>query len=251
MRFFFFFSFFVAGSLMGYAQQSIRVSGYIKDASSGELLIGASIQVMGTAVQVSSNTYGYFAINVPDGAKRLAIGYVGYGDLIVDLDSVTNHRLNIELSPLENVLEEVVVSSSKENKNVSSPQMGTIGFTMEEVKNIPVVFGERDILKTIQLLPGVGKGGEGSSNFYVRGGGGDQNLVLLDEATVYNASHLMGFFSTFNSDAIKDLELYKGGIPAQYGGRISSVIDIHMIDGNNKQFSAEGGLGLIASRLKL
>ena len=236
---------------MGYAQQSIRVSGYIKDASSGELLIGASIQVMGTAVQVSSNTYGYFAINVPDGAKRLAIGYVGYGDLIVDLDSVTNHRLNIELSPLENVLEEVVVSSSKENKNVSSPQMGTIGFTMEEVKNIPVVFGERDILKTIQLLPGVGKGGEGSSNFYVRGGGGDQNLVLLDEATVYNASHLMGFFSTFNSDAIKDLELYKGGIPAQYGGRISSVIDIHMIDGNNKQFSAEGGLGLIASRLKL
>lgn len=251
MKYILFFCFLLAHVLSGYAQQPIRITGYVKDASSGELLIGASIQVVGTAVQVSSNNYGYFAINVPDNASRLAVGYIGYRDVVVNLDSITNFRLNIELSPLDNVLEEVVVSSKKENKNVSSPQMGVIGFTMEEVKNIPVVFGERDILKTLQLLPGVGKGGEGSSNFYVRGGGGDQNLVLLDEATVYNASHLMGFFSTFNSDAIKDLELYKGGIPAQYGGRISSVIDIHMIDGNNKQFSAEGGLGLIASRLKI
>jgi hypothetical protein len=206
---------------------------------------------VGTSLVVSSNTYGYFAIDMPGGANHLAVGYVGYQDAIVDLDTTKNQRLNIELIPLENILDEIVVSGQKENKNVSSAQMGAIGFTMDEVKNIPVVFGEKDIMKTIQLLPGVGKGGEGSSNFYVRGGGGDQNLVLLDEATVYNASHLMGFFSTFNSDAIKDLELYKGGIPAQYGGRISSVIDIHMIDGNNKHFSGEGGVGLIASRLKL
>lgn len=139
----------------------------------------------------------------------------------------------------------------KRDGNVTNAQMGAMNFTMEEVKNIPVVFGEKDLLKTIQLLPGVQSGGEGSSNFYVRGGGGDQNLILLDEATVYNASHLMGFFSTFNSDAIKDVQLYKGGIPAHFGGRVSSVLDIAMLDGNKKKFTAEGGVGLIASRLKV
>lgn len=251
MRYIFLFYYIGLCALCGYGQGTVSVSGYVKDASSGELLIGASVQIAGTAVQVSSNNYGYFALNLPRDATRLNVGYVGYQDLVIDLDSVQSQRLNIELIPLENILEEVVVSSKQANNNVSSPQMGTLSFSMEEVKNIPVVFGEKDILKTIQLLPGVGKGGEGSSNFYVRGGGGDQNLVLLDEATVYNASHLLGFFSTFNSDAIKDVELYKGGIPAQYGGRISSVIDMHMIDGNNKQFRAEGGVGLIASRLKL
>ncbi|WP_052258633.1 TonB-dependent receptor plug domain-containing protein [Sphingobacterium sp. T2] len=176
---------------------------------------------------------------------------MGYQPLAVEVNADQQKRYSFELTPLGNTIEEVVVSGKKQNKNVISPQMGAFNFTIEEIKNVPVIFGERDILKTIQTLPGVGKGGEGSSSFYVRGGGGDQNLILLDEATVYNASHLLGFFSTFNSDAIKDVELFKGGIPAQYGGRISSVMDIHMIDGNNKKFSGEGGLGLIASRLKL
>lgn len=241
---------FICMTSMSFGQGNKRISGYVKDSLSGELLIGASIQAIGVNTQVSSNNYGYFAIQIPDDVNKLLVSYVGYEDQIFPLDS-TQQRLNIQLIPVGNILEEVVVSSKSANDNVSNPQMGTLGFTMEEVKNIPVVFGEKDILKTIQLLPGIGKGGEGSSDFYVRGGGGDQNLVLLDEATVYNASHLLGFFSTFNSDAIKDLELYKGGIPAQYGGRLSSVLDIHMIDGNNKKFSAEGGVGLIASRLKL
>ncbi len=252
MRFLFVFVFLIFGTLSAHAQQTNSVSGYVKDALTGEFLIGASIEVVGRAIKSSSNSYGYFVLDNPSSDSILRVTYLGYQELTVKLDSVAKGtRLQLELLPLGKVLEEVVVSGKKENKNVSSPQMGALNFSMEEVKNIPVVFGEKDIMKTIQLLPGVGKGGEGSSSFYVRGGGGDQNLILLDEATVYNASHLMGFFSTFNSDAIKDMELFKGGIPAQYGGRISSVVDIHMIDGNNKRFAAEGGLGLIASRLKL
>ncbi len=251
MRFLFAFIFLISGVSATYSQSSIAVSGYVKDVLNGELLIGATVEVIGTTIKGSSNNYGYFVLEVPFQHRMLRIGYLGYQDKIVQVDSIKANRLSIELNPLGNILDEVVVSGKKENKNVSSPQMGAMNFTMEEVRNIPVVFGEKDILKTIQLLPGIGKGGEGSSNFYVRGGGGDQNLILLDEATVYNASHLMGFFSTFNSDAIKEMELFKGGIPAQYGGRISSVIDIHMMDGNNKRFAAEGGVGLIASRLKL
>lgn len=252
MRFLFAFIFFFFSFLFVHAQQTTSISGYVKDALTGELLIGASVEVVDSPIKSSSNSYGYFVLDVPMAGGMLRVSYVGYQELIITLDSVAKGtRLQLELTPLGKMLDEVVVSGKKENKNVSSPQMGALNFSMEEVKNIPVVFGEKDIMKTIQLLPGIGKGGEGSSSFYVRGGGGDQNLILLDEATVYNASHLMGFFSTFNSDAIKDMELFKGGIPAQYGGRISSVVDIHMIDGNNKRFAAEGGLGLIASRLKL
>src|SRR5690606_15864953 len=251
MRFFFSFVFLICHIATVFGQSSIPITGYVKSALNGELLIGATVEVVGTSIKGSSNNYGYFVLEVPMTSQTLRIGYLGHQDEFVAVDSVKGNRLNIELTPLDNLLDEVVVSGKKGNTNVSDPQMGVLAFTMEEVKNIPVVFGEKDILKTIQLLPGVGKGGEGSSSFYVRGGGGDQNLILLDEATVYNASHLMGFFSTFNSDAIKDMELFKGGIPAQYGGRISSVVDIHMIDGNNKRFAGEGGLGLIASRLKL
>lgn len=235
--------------LYGYGQSGKRISGYVKDLTTGELLIGASIQAVGNSIQVRSNNYGYFAMHLPPNITHISVAYVGYDTQSVRVDSSTL-RLNVLLVPSAHVLEEVVVSNRSAN-TVSSPQMGTIGFTMQEVKSIPVVFGEKDILKTIQLLPGIGKGAEGSSDFYVRGGGGDQNLVLLDEATVYNASHLLGFFSAFNSEAIKDLELYKGGVPPQYGGRLSSVLDIRMIDGNNRNFSVEGGLGLIASRLKV
>lgn len=237
--------------LQAFAQDKISISGYVKDASSGEVLIGATLQVKSNYRAVRTNTYGFFSFELEQANDSLFISYVGYQSLAVEVNADQQKRYSFELTPLGNTIEEVVVSGKKQNKNVISPQMGAFNFTIEEIKNVPVIFGERDILKTIQTLPGVGKGGEGSSSFYVRGGGGDQNLILLDEATVYNASHLLGFFSTFNSDAIKDVELFKGGIPAQYGGRISSVMDIHMIDGNNKKFSGEGGLGLIASRLKL
>src|SRR5690606_37231039 len=156
---------------------------------------------------------------------QITLSYFGYQSYSEEVSLNSSQRLNVELRRGDNTLEEVVVSAERRDNNVSNLQMGVRNFTMEEVKNVPVDVGERDLLKTIQLLPGVQSGGEGSSNFYVRGGGSDQNLILLDEATVYNASHLLGFFSTFNSDAIKDVQLYKGGIPAQFGGRISSVLD--------------------------
>ena len=229
----------------------MTLSGYMKDGSSGENLIGAVIKIPELNLNSYSNKYGFYSISIPSGHYAVEISYVGFNTLRDSLHVLENQQKTFELTSSENTIEEVVIAGKKEDQNVTSGQMGNLKFTMEELKNIPVVFGEKDILKTIQLLPGVATGGEGSSNFYVRGGGGDQNLILLDEATVYNASHLLGFFSTFNSDAIKDANLFKGGIPAQYGGRISSVLDINMLDGNKKTFSAEGGLGLIASRLKL
>ena len=223
----------------------------MKDGSSGENLIGAVIKIPELNINSYSNKYGFYSISIPQGNYAVEISYVGFNTLRDSLQVHQNQQKTFELTSNENTIEEVVISGKKEDQNVTSGQMGNLKFTMEELKHIPVVFGEKDILKTIQLLPGVASGGEGSSNFYVRGGGGDQNLILLDEATVYNASHLLGFFSTFNSDAIKDANLFKGGIPAQYGGRISSVLDINMLDGNKKKFAVEGGLGLIASRLKL
>ncbi len=233
------------------AQEKLTLSGYVRDANSGESLIAAVIRVRALNLSTYSNNYGFYSISLPEGKHEIEISYVGYASKDEQVEVNESKRLNFELVSNSSVIEEIVVTAKKEDDHVTSAQMGNLKFSMEELKNIPVLFGEKDVLKSIQLLPGVSPGGEGSSNFYVRGGGGDQNLILLDEATVYNASHLMGFFSTFNSDAIKDANLFKGGIPAQYGGRISSVMDISMLDGNNKKFSGEGGIGLIASRLKL
>ena len=236
---------------VGLSQDRVTLSGYIKDANSGETLIGAVIRVDELKISSYTNNYGFYSLTVPAGTYTLNISYQGYQDVSKRVPLNVNQQLSFEMNSRSSVIEEVVITGKKENDNVTSAQMGTLNFSMEELKSVPVIFGEKDILKTIQLLPGIASGGEGSSSFYVRGGGGDQNLILLDEATVYNSSHLLGFFSTFNSDAIKDATLYKGGIPAQFGGRISSVMDISMLDGNNKKFAAEGGLGLIASRLKL
>jgi len=238
------------GSINAFAQQVV-LNGVIRDAESGETLIGAVVSVEPGLQAASTNAYGFYSLALSEGKHRVTFSYVGYQSHSEEIDISDSHRLNVELRRGNNTIEEVVVSAERKDDNVSNPQMGVLNFTMEEVKNVPVVFGERDLLKTIQLLPGVQSGGEGSSNFYVRGGGGDQNLILLDEATVYNASHLLGFFSTFNSDAIKDVQLYKGGIPSQFGGRISSVLDIAMLDGNQKKMTTEGGIGLIASRLKV
>jgi len=234
-----------------FSQTRYTISGHIRDAQSGETLIGASVRLDADAlIGVRANNYGFYSLTIPEGSHTLVVSHVGYQSHEIAIGLTADTTVNIELHSGE-LLQEVVISQSAADDQVRNPQMGLTRVNVNEIKHVPVLMGEKDVLKTIQLLPGVLSGGEGSSNFFVRGGAGDQNLILLDEAMVYNASHLFGFFSTFNSDAIKDVKLYKGGMPAQYGGRLASVLDITMLDGNKKSFGAEGGVGLIASRLKL
>jgi hypothetical protein len=232
------------------AQTRHTISGYVRDASDGEQLIGVTVNLEGTTkLSVTSNEYGFFSLTAPAGTYQLTVGYVGYG---LDKRTVTldkNIQLKISLVPQNNNLNEVVISSRQNEERVTSAKMGVEKLSMQEIAHVPVLFGERDLIKVVQLLPGVKSAGEGNSGFFVRGGAADQNLVLLDEAVVYNPSHLLGFFSTFNSDAIKDVTLYKGNTPAQYGGRLSSVMDVRMNDGNNQRISVNGGIGIIASRL--
>lgn len=235
---------------VGFAQQKYTISGYVHDSKSGETLLNATLRVLNSPIVGSTNAYGFFSLQVPAGKVILRTQLVGYSPFEKQIDLDKNITLNIDMSAATQQLEEVTINSQAKSKNVDNPQVGQVNLNVSEIRKLPVVFGEKDILKTIQLLPGIASGGEGSANFYVRGGSGDQNLILLDEAIVYNASHLFGFFSTFNSDAIKDVNLYKGGIPAQFGGRASSVLDIAMLDGNSKGYSVEGGIGLIASRIK-
>ena len=233
-----------------FAQNKFTISGTIKDKRSGESLIGATIKLQELNGGVVSNSYGFFSVTVPSGKYTMAISYVGYLTYTQLVELSGNLTLQVELIPESN-LSEVVVSSRKKNDNITKAVMGVEKLNIAEINQLPVIFGEKDLLKSIQLLPGIKSAGEGNSGFYVRGGGSDQNLILLDEAPVYNASHLLGFFSTFNSDAIKDITLYKGGMPAQYGGRLSSVVDVKMKDGNNKGYDVSGGLGLISSRVNV
>ena len=234
------------------AQNKLTVSGVIKDSETGETLIGASFKLREIAGSgTSSNSYGFYSLSAPAGKYRLIISYTGYQAISKTIDLRKNMRLNVELHSGFTLNEVVIRDRPDKNQQISSPQMGVQSINITEIKDVPVFLGEKDVLKTLQLLPGVKSAGEGNSGFYVRGGASDQNLILLDEATVYNASHLLGFFSTFNSDAIKDVTLYKGNMPAQYGGRLASVVDIRMNDGNQKEYTAEGGIGLIASRLKV
>jgi hypothetical protein len=245
---------FLALGTASFAQdrQSFIISGTVKDAGTGETLIGASVMLTNAkAAKSITNAYGFYSINVPEGTYKMSVSFVGYETDTATLMVDKNQQLIIGLQTSQAQLEEVVVSSKKKNENIARPIMGIDKLNMTEMNKLPVIFGEKDILKAIQLMPGYKSAGEGSSGFNVRGGGTDQNLILLDEAPVYNASHLFGFFSTFNSDAIKDVSVYKGGMPAQYGGRLSSVVDIKMKDGNQKKLSAEGGLGLIASRINV
>lgn len=233
-----------------FSQTRHTISGYIRDAATGETLIGASVQLRDNAAAGSrTNNYGFYSLTLPKGEHTLLFSHVGFRTSTLNIRLEADTLISLVLSGSE-LLDEVLVTRSG-NEQIRSPQMGLSRVDINEIENVPVLLGERDVLKTIQLLPGVISGGEGSSNFHVRGGTGDQNLILLDEATVYNASHLFGFFSTFNSDAIKEVNLYKGGMPAQYGGRLASVLDIQMLDGNQRNFGAEGGIGLIASRLKV
>lgn len=233
------------------AQSKYTVSGTVKQESSGETLIGVTVMVVEKpTIGVTTNEYGFYAVSLPKGSYTLRFSYVGYKQKLVPIELNSNATVSINMSDGSS-LQEVVVSSKKDNDNLTKATMGTEVLNMKEVAKIPVVFGEKDLVKTIQLLPGVKSNGEGSNGFSVRGGATDQNLILLDEAPVYNASHLLGFFSSFNSDAIKDATIIKGNSPAQYGGRLSSVLDVKMKEGNNKDYQVSGGLGLISSRLTI
>mgnify|MGYP002152368643 CR=1 FL=1 len=232
--------------------QEYTLSGYVKDEATGEDLIGATVTLADQPGKGAvTNLYGFYSFTLPKGEYKIIFNYVGYQaqtqSVVLDKDI----RLNVELSSDVNVLQEVEVSAKAADENVQTTQMSAVDLQIEEVKAIPALMGEVDILKTIQLLPGVQSAGEGNTGLYVRGGGPDQNLVLLDEAIVYNPGHLFGFFSVFNADAIRNTTLIKGGMPAQYGGRLSSVVDVSMKEGNNKDFTARGGVGLISSRLTL
>ena len=234
-----------------YAQKSYTLNGVIKSKNTGETLIGASIKLLGKVqAATSSNAYGFYSLNIPEDIYQIEISYIGYTTITKQILVKANLKEDFNLEEFNN-LNEVVITSVKRNENLTKAQMGIEKLNIKDIQNVPVLFGEKDILKTLQLLPGIKSAGEGNSGFYVRGGATDQNLILLDEAPVYNASHLLGFFSTFNSDAIKDATIYKGGMPAQYGGRLSSVLDVRMNDGNKKQTTFEGGVGLISSRLKI
>ncbi|MFT3824703.1 MAG: TonB-dependent receptor [Chitinophagaceae bacterium] len=234
-----------------YAQDKFVVSGNITAQKTGESLIGATVKVVNQSTGTTSNEYGFFSLTLPKGNYTLEISAVGLAHKTVEVVLDKNVKLNIALEQESASLQEVTVTAAARGRSLSSPQMGLERLTIAETKNIPMLLGERDVLKTIQLLPGIKSAGEGNSGFFVRGGAADQNLILLDEAPVYNASHLLGFFSTFNSDAIKDIAVYKGGMPAQYGGRLSSVLDIKMNDGNNQDYSVSGGVGLISAKLNV
>jgi len=226
------------------------ISGYVKDAKTGEELIGATISIKElTATGVSANSYGFYSITLPEGTYTILAQFLGYEAKTTSLVLKQNTKLDFILTEHSRDLNEVVITGEKSDVNVTGTQMGVEKLNIQQIKAIPVLFGEQDVIKTIQLLPGVTNVGEGSTGFYVRGGAADQNLILLDEATVYNASHLLGFFSVFNSDAIKDVALYKGNQPAEFGGRLSSVLDVKMKDGNDQQYILSGGIGLISSRL--
>ena len=228
--------------------QKYTINGYISDSETGELLIGANIFDPIRLVGTSTNVYGFFSLTLPADTFSLVFSYVGYSAQIIKVDLIRNKQIKVSLKP-SIVLEEVEISATQSEKIEESTKMSTIKLPVEQIKELPALLGEVDVLKTIQLLPGVQSGTEGASGIYVRGGGPDQNLILLDGTPVYNASHLFGFFSVFNADAIKNVELIKGGFPARYGGRLSSVLDIRMKDGNMKKFHAEGSLGIIASKL--
>jgi hypothetical protein len=249
-----FLCFVMCGITKSFAQSKARytVSGTIKDANSGETLIGANVILYGTKQSGTlTNSYGFYSINNEEGVYKMAISFAGFKTDTLEVILDKNVRLDVSLQSKKAQLDVVVISTKKKNENISKPLMGVERLNMAQINKLPVLFGERDIMKSIQLMPGFKSAGEGNAGFNVRGGNADQNLVLLDEAPVYNASHLLGFFSTFNSDAIKDVSVYKGGMPSQYGGRLSSVVDIKMKDGNAKKLDVAGGLGLISSRLNL
>lgn len=232
-----------------HAQNKFTLKGTITDASTNETLIGATIIITELQTGTTTNEYGFFSITLPEGNYNVQASYIGYSTIVKTIELTESITLNLALTEEAQSLDEVVIKENVERINLKRPQMSLNALSINTIKQIPVVLGEVDVVKSITLLPGVTNAGEGSSGFNVRGGAVDQNLILLDEATIFNSSHLFGFFSVFNPDAIKDLKLYKGGIPAKYGGRVSSVLDIYQKEGNSSQFKMNGGIGLVSSRL--
>ncbi len=238
-------------SLSCFSQQKFTISGTITEASSNETLIGVTIAIPELATGVTTNEYGFYSITLDQGEYQIIVSYLGFQEINEPISLNQNLKMNFELIESAEQLDEVVVTEDVERLDVRKPQMSVNALSIATVKKIPVILGEADVIKSILLLPGVTNAGEGASGFNVRGGAADQNLILLDEAIIFNSSHLFGFFSVFNPDAIKDIKLYKGGIPARYGGRVSSVLDIFQKEGNSKKFKVNGGIGAVASRLLL
>lgn len=231
-----------------YSQEKFTLSGTISDKKNNETLIGVNINIVGTTIYTTSNEYGFYSLTLPKGDYEISISYISFETITESIALNQNIKKNYSLIESGEVLDEVVITE-KTATNTRKPEMSVNKLSIATIKQMPVVLGEVDVIKSILFLPGVTNAGEGQSGFNVRGGGADQNLILLDEASIYNSSHLFGFFSVFNPDAIKDLKLYKGGIPSRYGGRASSVLDIYQKDGNSKHFQMNGGIGLISSRL--
>jgi hypothetical protein len=232
-----------------YSQEKFTISGLVSDSKNKETLIGVSLYIEETKTGLTTNEYGFYSITLPKGNYTLSVSYVGYQTVQEKIELTKDTRKNFFISETSQQLDEVVIVKNNKRVDVRKPEMSVNKLTIQEIKEMPVIFGEVDVIKSILTLPGVTNAGEGQSGFNVRGGGADQNLVLLDEATIYNSSHLFGLFSVFNPDAIKDLKLYKGGIPSRYGGRLSSILDIYQKEGNKDSFHMNGGIGLISSRL--
>lgn len=231
-----------------YAQQKSVISGYVRETGSRELLPGVNIYVPELKTGTVTNNYGFYSLSLPSGTHRITYSFVGYQPVVKDI--IVNKNLNIDIELTSSILlEDIVISAEKAERVSESNRMSTISMPVSQIRYVPALLGEKDVFKVLQLMPGVQKGSEGSSGLYVRGGGPDQNLIILDDAPVYNAFHLFGFFSIFNGDALKSVELTKGGFPARYGGRLSSVVEMTMKDGNKQKFAGEAGIGLISSRL--
>lgn len=240
---------FFLGTIALYSQEKVTVSGTVYDNANNETLIGVSIYFPELNAGTSTNEYGFYSLTIPKGTYKIQISYLGFTSITEQITLSENITKNFKLNEEAESLNEIVIESDIEKMNVRTPQMSVNKLTSSTIKKIPVVLGEADIIKSLILLPGVTSAGEGASGFNVRGGAADQNLILLDEAIVFNSSHLFGFFSVFNPDVIKDVKLYKGGIPARFGGRLSSVLDIYQKEGNSKEFNLTGGIGLVSSRL--
>lgn len=243
-----FFLFLALFATAAFAQKKVTLSGYMRDSESGESLINANVYVQELNLAVQTNTYGFYSVSMTPGSYTIIFNYAGYQNVTEQMQLNESRSYDPVMKNIA-VIEEVTVTDRKADANVKATDMGTVSLSVANIKKLPVAFGEVDILKALQLMPGVQSAGEGNSGFYVRGGGPDQNLILLDDAVVYNPGHLFGFFSVFNSDAVKNITLIKGSMPAQYGGRLSSVVDVSMNEGNMKEYHVKGGIGLIASRL--
>ncbi|MBW7845843.1 MAG: carboxypeptidase-like regulatory domain-containing protein, partial [Bacteroidia bacterium] len=225
------------------------LTGNIKDSLTKEVLIGAIVKAepgnYGTATDASGN----YQLKLPAGNYTITVTYLGYSTKSTTLTINSDKKLNFSLAQVSTQINDVIITGERTNKAVTSTEMSRVELKAEQIKTLPVIFGEPDVLKAITLLPGIKSGGEGGTGFYVRGGGPDQNLILMDDAVIYNASHLLGFLSVFNTDAVRNLEIIKGGIPANYGGRISSILNVNMVEGNENKYKVNGGIGLISSRL--